>query len=316
MTSRSAFLSPPAVAGLALFAVVLGAIFGLRIIGGSGPEGDTEVAGTVVERTEPAEAEPEPADAPDPVDATDEDSDPIVVPQPDEDDEADEQAPVADEPAAPAPAAPAAPAPAAPAPPTVGLIRDEPAPADDEDDSNGDDTDRPRQNRPDRQPEPTEPSETPTPDVEPTPEDRALREGEGHSRDTAIAEDDGWLFQEVTGHGNGGDSLEAQARLTVGFDDAAKRADGPVRALQCQAWLTAGEGRLTTDADDHVFEIALLALDDNGMVTGVVTSVLERRGYELEAGESTAGDPMATTPIEVDAADGVDYTCGVQYRER
>lgn len=308
MTSRSAILSPPAVAGLALFALVLGAIFGLRLTGDD-PTPDTEVAGTVVERSEPAEAA-------DPTE-TAADEDPIVVPQPDEEQPAEDGEPAAEPAPAPAPEQPA-PAPQPEPEPTVGLIRDEPAgdggaPADNDDDGGNGRNNNPD---PDPEPEPTEPAETEDPEPEPTEDDRGLHEGEGHSRDTAIADNGEWLFQEVTGHGDGGgDSLEPQARLTVGFDAAAKQGDGPVRALQCQAWLTAGDGRVTTD-EDHVFEVALLALDDNGVVAGVVTSVLERHAYDLAAGESTADQPMATTPIEVDAEDGVDYTCGVTYRSR
>ena len=318
MRSRSAFFSPPAVAGLALLAIVVGAAFGLR--GGFDPsEPDTtQVAGNVIERSEPAVA----SEAPEVV----EDNRiiiPVPAPDPDADDAADQDA-AQDEPAA----APA-PAPDQDDTPTVGIIRDTPPPvipAGTDDDNNGDDGDdapaRPRPNRnppasprPEPAPEQTDPpaSETPTPQ----PEDVALRTGEGHSRDTAIADNGEWLFREVSGHGSsGGDgSREAQARVVVAFDDAAKQSTEPVRSFTCQAWVTAGEGRLTTDTD-HVFEVALLAIDDDGNVIETVTSVIERHAYDLRPGQTTQDAPMTTTPVELSAENGVDYTCGVRYRDR
>lgn len=321
MRSRSAFFSPPAVAGLALLAVVLGAAIGLRS-GFSPTEPDTTaVAGNVIERSEPAETEP----------ADTADDDPIVIPLP----PPDRDEPVAaddsdDDVAAQAPA----PAPAPAQEPVVGIIRDTPPPVipadntnDRDNDSAGDDSDgdadetpsRPRRDRPRPAPEPT-PDETKSPapsSPSPEPEDVALRTGEGHSRDTAIADNGEWLFREVSGHGSQGpdDSREAQARVVVAFNDEAKQSTEVVRSFQCQAWVTAGEGRLTTDTD-HVFEVALLALDDNGAVTDTVTSVIERHAYDLSAGQTTQNAPMTTSPVELSAEDGISYTCGVRYRDR
>ena len=326
MRSRSAFFSPPAVAGLALLAVVLGAAIGLRS-GFSPTEPDTTaVAGNVIERSEPAEA-PEPADTAD--------DDPIVIPlpAPDRNDANDEAvADDSDEDVAQAPA----PAPAPADEPVVGIIRDTPppvVPADNDDTGNGgndgNDSDadadesptrpRPDRDRPRPSPEAT-PDETNSPapsSPSPEPEDVALRTGEGHSRDTAIADNGDWLFREVSGHGSQGpdESREAQARVVVAFNDEAKQSTEVVRSFQCQAWVTAGEGRLTTDTD-HVFEVALLALDENGAVTETVTSVIERHAYDLSAGQTTQDAPMTTSPVELSAEDGVSYTCGVRYRDR
>jgi hypothetical protein len=306
---------------MAILAVVLGTIVGLRSSWNDEPQDTTEVAGNVIER-EPSEVPT--TSAPDP--------DPIVIPLPAEPDEPEPDPeplvvdPTEDQAEEPAPA---------PAP-TVGIVRDTPPPAPAQDsgndgtqDSAGDDEEaeprRPRSEsteptRPSPSPEPpTSPAPaSPSPDPSPSPEDVALRTGEGHSRDTAIAEEGGWLFREVSGHGSQGpdDSREAQARLVVAFNDEAKQGEGAVRSFQCRAWVTAGEGRLTTDDQNHVFEVALLALDTNGAVTETVTAAIERHAYDLAAGETTEATPIATTPIELDASDGVDYTCGVRYRDR
>ena len=327
MTTRNAFLSPPALAGMALLAIVVGAMFGFRGgLGSTPPPADTEVAGTVIERSEPAVAADEPAG----------DEDPIVVPLPDDNDPAEsEPEPDAQPPAAPAPAP-------APQNSPVGIVRDTPAPVA-PDNGNGNDNgnggnggnggedpdpDPTRRPRPDATDEPTpKPTPKPTPSAteteteepteEPTPADVALRTGEGHSRDTAIADNGDWLFREVSRHGSPGPdtSREAQARIIVTIGDDAKAGEGAVRPFQCRAWVTAGDERLTT-ARDHVFEVALLALDANGNVTDTVASVIERHAYDLDAGEDTSDAPMATTPVELDAQDGVSYTCGVRYRER
>lgn len=306
---------------MALLAIVIGAIFGLRA--GFGPTTpDTQVAGNVIERSEAAEPT-EPAASPD--------DDPIVIPIPSPQTDDADDADTADDTAIDDGAGTQTTDEDEPAEPAVGIIRDTPAPvipadtSDDDDaadDDDDDDDEAPAAPRPDRtpseEPEPTTPPrETDSPSPSPEPADVALRTGEGHSRDTALAEDGGWLFREVSGHGGQGQdsSREAQARLVVGFDDGAKQGSGPTREFQCRAWLTAGEGRLTTD-DDHVFEIALLALDADGNVAEAVTAVIERHAYDLGPGETTAAEPMTTTPVELDAADGIDYTCAVRYQDR
>lgn len=305
---------------MALLAIVVGVAFGLRS-GSDRPVDTTEVAGNVIERTEPAVTE-------DPT--TPAEPDPIIIPVPAPDrDEDDAPAAESDDSDAQSEAQAPAPAPAEPAPPTVGIIRDTPPPAipdtnDDDADEDDSDEDAPRRPRRDRdRPRNPEPSPTQTPDEtepatpSPQPEDVALRTGEGHSQDTAIAENGEWLFRETAGHsGQGGDgSREAQARVVVAFNDAAKQGSDVIRSFQCQAWVTAGEGRLTTDTD-HVFEVALLAIDDNGNVVDTVVSVLERHAYDLSAGETTRANPMSTPPVDLNAEDGVSYTCGVRYRDR
>jgi hypothetical protein len=310
MRSRNVFFSPPAVAGFALLAIVLGAIFGLRSgPSGTDPDDETQVAGNVIER-EPTEAAADETDDPEPIVV------PIPAPQ---DEETEAQAPVEPAPA-PQEEAPA-PAPA----PTVGIVRDSPAPVIPDDDDEPRDRPRPDRSeaaetsrpRPRETPRETESPAPTSPTPTPTPQDVALQTGEGHSRDTALAEDGGWLFREVSGHGaQGGDtSRSTQAHVTVAFNDEVKQAEGPVRSFQCRAWVTAGEGRLTTDSD-HIFEVALVALDENGSVTETITSVLERHDYDLAPGETTEDAPMATTPVELNAEDGIDYTCAVTYRDR
>jgi hypothetical protein len=312
MRLRSAFFSPPAVAGLALLAIVLGAVFGIRAGFDRDEPDTTQVAGNVIERPEPTE----PAAAPD--------DDPIVIPLPAPDLDSDDVA-AADETDDAEDAAPVAPAPAAPAPaaPTVGIVRDTPPPAIPPANTDDEANEAPARPRPDRNPPRSNP--TPTPDEttspapaspSPEPEDVALRTGDGHSRDTAIADNGDWLFREVNGHGSqtGDDSREAQSRVVVAFNDAAKQGSGSIRTFSCQAWVTAGDGRLTTDTD-HFFEIALLAIDDNGNVIETVSSVFERHAYDLRPGQSTAAAPMATNPLELNASDGVSYTCSVSYRD-
>jgi hypothetical protein len=310
---RSAFFSPPAVAGLALLAIVVGAAFGMRAFGGNAPE-TTQVAGNVIERSEsPASIDPDEPAAEDPI--------VIPVPAPDRDEpETTDVEPQAQD-------APAAPAPAPAGAPTVGIVRDTPPPAippaTSTDDDAGQD-EAPARPRPNRNP-PASPRPTATPDEptspapanpSPEPEDVALRTGEGHSRDTAIADNGDWLFREVNGHGSqtGDGSRAAQSRVVVAFNESAKQGTGAIRSFSCQAWVTAGEGRLTTDTN-HFFEIALLAIDDNGNVIETVTSVFERHAYDLRPGQSTAATPMATNPLELDASDGVSYTCSVSYRD-
>lgn len=307
MRLRTAFLSPPAVAGLALLAIVIGVAFAVRL-GGSGAPDRTDVAGTVIERPEPTE-EPEEADEP-----ADVDDDPIVVPLEEEpltDDPEDDPAPPAEDPP-----------PADDPPPPVGLIPDpdpdpDPAPAggDTSPTTDPDDSDsEPDETEP---PSPRPPPETEEPEPSPTPADVALRTGQGHSRHTALAEGDDWLIREVSGHGQPepDTSRQAAARLTVGFNDSARSGSGSVRSFSCQAWLTAGDERLTTDRD-HVFEISLVALDDNGAVSEVVTSVIERQAFDLAPGEDTLDRLMATAAVELDAADDTDYSCVAVYRER
>ena len=282
---------------MVVLAIGLGAILGLTLLRDGDPD-RTDVAGTVVERPEPTDQAPD----------VEEGSDPVVVPPPTEDDApaetgplggVDSQEPVEQQAETPQPGlAPQGADEGGGEPHSTSSPPGEPQPSIDQDPSESD-------------PRPT--TEPAHPD--PTPEDVALQEGEGHSRDTAIAENGEWLFQEVGGHGGTEDSRAPQARLVVGFDPAVKQSETPIRDFQCEAIVTAGDGRLTTDRD-HFFEVALLTLDDNGGVSGVVTSAIERHAYDLAAGESTADDPISTEPVELDAAAGTDYTCGVAYRAR
>ena len=272
--------------------------------------GNTEVAGTVLERSEPAATEaPSEVEVQEPV---------IVRPRPERTREARTEAP----------AEVAVVEPPAPEPITgpVGLIRD-PEPVEDPAPTQP----RPNRNpdpRPEPDPEPTrepkpepKPQPDPEPEPEPDPAQFALRPGDGLSRDTAEAMPVGnsgkyeWQIKSLSGHDNQSPeqarSRKAMSRLEVGFNEQAKRSKAQVRDFRCDALLSAGSRRLTTDTD-HVFEIALWTTDGYSMLEKV-DSVLIREAVDLDAGEKQT---LYSNVYELDAADGVSYTCSVTYRER
>lgn len=240
------------------------------------PTDETGVAGVVIERTE---AEPTP-----------DDTAPAPRARP-RDDETEEVAADGDGDAAAGPRAQPAPGPdTEPEPEPEPGARPRPRP-------------RPRD----------EPRPTPSPTPSPTPDQGvALREGRGGDGDRAIAQDGDWTFLGGSEPGAGGPA-DPRRRLTVRFDDSAYAASGPVVPLQCDARLTAGDRRLRTDSD-HVFEISLAELDSEGNPARRVTAVLARETFDLAPGESSV--EMSTDPVEVNAEDGVSYTCTVRYRAR
>lgn len=305
MKLRSAFLSAPAVAGFALLALVVGTIFGVRS-GMNDGSGDTEVAGTVIERSEPAEiteaptftpidpviVRPRPTraprtEAPEPAD-TDVDSDPVEVVE-------------------------------APEQPAVGLIPDPDGPAADEPAGNPDPQPqpepRPRQPRP--QPEP-QPEPEPEPQPEPDTTRFELRPGQGFSRDVAESWEQGnsgkfnWEIRSVSGHGQTEQteaSRRTQERVSVGFNPAAFQSDKSVRNFRCDALVTAGSRRLLTDDDNHAFEISLWTTDGYNTIDRV-DSVLVRAELDLAPGEQRVLEGNTYT---LDASEGINYTCQVAY---
>ena len=309
MKLRSAFLSAPAVAGFALLALVVGTIFGVR--SGMNDGGDTEVAGTVIERSEPAEITEAPTTAPidpvivrprptraprtetpEPVD-TDTDADPVEVV------EAPEQ-PVGLLPDPDGPSAPADEEPAA----------EEPA---------GNTDPQPR-------PEPRPPRPQPEPEPEPQPEPDTtrfqLQTGQGLSRDTAESWEQGnsgkfnWSLRSIAGHS---ETPEMQAsrstgnRVSVGFNPAAFQSEKPVRNFRCDALVTAGSRRLLTDDLEHGFHISLWTTDGYNPIEEVEGSaVLIRQAMDLAPGEQRTLEGHTYT---LDAAEGIHYTCQVSYIE-
>ena len=170
---------PPAIIGLVLLAlVVITAMFVRLGLDTEDADGGTEVAGQVFERSEPpATEEPQVVREPAILRPRSED---VVEPQDDGGDVVAQPDPVV-----------------VVQPPPAGLVRDpgdEPGVAEDPDDP-----------APDPQPKPKpKPDPDPTPTPSPTPADTSrfeLRSGEGHSRDTAIADNGDWLFLVVDGHG-------------------------------------------------------------------------------------------------------------------
>lgn len=261
--------------------------------------GDTQVAGTVIERSEPPLATEEPSET--------QITPARLRPLPERTPPPPPAAPVDNTVVAPAPEEPAGP---------VGLIRDpEPEP-----------TREPRDR--DRDPEPTprpEPTREPEPEPEPTqePEDPAsyaLRNGEGLSRDTAESMESGdsgqwqWQIKSLAGHENQDEqtqrSRKAMARLEVGFNEEAKRSSKQVRDFRCDAVLSAGSRRLTTD-DDHVFVISLWTSDGYSPQNNV-GSVIIKQVVDLDPGETQT---LYSNVYTLDAADQTSYTCRVRYRE-
>ena len=288
----------------------------------NGDDGDTGVAGVVIERSEVP---------------TDEPVDPSPQPR--------TVGPARTEPAL-ATEAPADPEPevvVAPQPPAqqpVGLIRDE-TPTD----TDVDPAPQPRQ-EPDPQPEPTreprpepqpepepEPTREPRPEPEPEPEPEPsedlsrymLRDdpnGFGLSEDTARAEETGnsgkyeWNIVTLASHDNQdaqtARSRKEMARLSVGFSPATIASDESVRDFRCDAVLTAGSRRLIT-ADDHVFEISLWTSDGYSPRQEVDgTKVIIKRSFDLAPGERRT--MVSNVYQDLDAADGVSYTCQVDYK--
>ena len=305
-----------------MLALVLGVVFAYRasMDGAPSADGDTDVAGAVIERSE----EPEFTETP-----QDDAAEPLVRPTPRR--EVAQRDPIVEQPDPPA----------APAPgdEPVGLVRDDdpvvvvepdddPAPASPRPDRNQTDPDpepapdpAPRP-RPRPQPEP-EPEPQPEPTAEPAPDTRQyeLREGEGLSRDTATAYETGnsgkyeWEFRSIAGDGSQDAatrrSRQAQARLSVGFWSQAKESQEQVRTFRCDAVLTAGTRRLLTDTD-HVFEIALWTSDGYSPQTEVAETRTEvSQAWDMAPGTSRR---LLSKTYELDAADGGSYTCRAIYR--
>ena len=286
MDLREELRRPPAIIGLVLLAlVVTTALFMQLGLDGDDGNGETEVAGQVFERSEPPVTE-EPQVVREPAILRPRSED-VVEPQDDGGDVVAQPDPVV-----------------VVQPPPAGLVRDpgdEPGVAD------------PTDPAPDPKPKP-KPDPDPTPTPSPTPPDTSrfeLHSGEGHSRDTAIADSGDWLFLVVDGHGGqSATSRSAQARLTVGFTESAKQGSGPERDLSCHAVLTAGSRRLITDRD-HVFELSLWTADENGVPQEKTDAfVLLRRAFDLGAGESRT---LSMDPVERDANDEINYACRVTY---
>ena len=309
MKLRSAFLSAPAVAAFALLALVIGTIFGVRSAMNDSDGGDTEVAGTVIERSEPAEITEEPTVAP---------IDPVVVrPRPSRVPRTQAPEPVDTDPEDTDPVEPAE----EPEQP-VGLIPDpdgaqepageEPAAGDPEPEPQPEPTRRPRP-RPQPQPDP-EPTPEPTPDTTRF----EMRPGPGFSRDVAESWEQGnsgkfnWEIRSVAGHGQTPEteaSRRTQERVSVGFNPAAFESDRSVRNFRCDALVTAGSRRLITDDNTHAFEIALWTTD--GYQLGEqVDAVLVRAALDLAPGEQRTLEGNTYT---LDAAEGIHYTCQVRY---
>lgn len=178
-----------------------------------------------------------------------------------------------------------------------------------------------REPQPPPPPPPPPPSEEPEPTPSPTPaaRTRALKVGEGQSNDTAVADKkNGWAILSTHGDEPGTQpdtSAEANRRLRVGLADTGYTNGEDTIILRCDAYVTAGSQRLTTDADRHLFTVELWALDNKGELDHVVegTASQERHAYRLNPGESTASDPMSSLPYEAKASDGTDYTCATRY---
>lgn len=311
MKLRSAFLSAPAVAGFALLALVVGTIFGVR--SAMNDPADTEVAGNVIERSEAPEATEDPTSAPiDPV---------IVRPRP---------RPARTEAPAPVDTTPVAPAEEPEQP--VGLIPDEDGPSAPVDEEPANEPDNEPAPRPEPDPEPTrrprprpEPRPEPTPEPEPTeeptenPRDFALHEGAGFSRDTALANETGnsgkfnWDILSVVGHGQSEDaqaSREPADRIVVGFFDEASDSQEPVRDFRCDATVTAGSRRLTTDRN-HYFEISMWPTDGYDVGDEPIHTAFVSVALDLAPGEQAV---LEGGELTLDAAEGVDYTCSAEYR--
>ena len=327
MSIRSVVTSAPAVAGFALLALVIGVIFGVRSAMDNGDDGDTGVAGVVIERSEvPTLAPLDPAPQPRIVRPAEEETEPpaAVTAEPDIVVVGD---PVAEEP--------------------VGLIR-EPSPVvilEPEPDTTpprdtdgrsapDNDGDPPGQPDPTTSPRP-DPSPTPKPDPRPQPTPEPTENPatyalscphdspdscEGVSRDTAESYEYEpgqfeWLFRTIAGHDNqtpeAKGSRQVMSRLSVGFSEATWESQDQVREFRCDAVLTAGSRRLTTDTE-HVFEISLWTSDGYDPLEVVDGStVIIREAFDLAAGTSAT---LLSNSYELDAADGGAYTCKVVYR--
>lgn len=325
MDSRSVLRSPPAVAGLVLLALVVGVIFAMRST--MNARDTTDVAGTVIERSE----EPsEPVD----VTAAPEDTEAPLIVRPRPDPPRDEPDPLVEQ-------DPPPPAPVEPEEEPVGLIRDPDAPvviADPAPDR-GPARNRDRDPQPDREPEPEpepdpEPTRRPAPDPEPEPEPEPqpepepdttryeLREGEGVSTERAYSDAPGnsgnynWDFVSLASHhdqdGQVARSRKSMARLFVGFSAATKASTEPVRDFRCDVLVTAGSRRLITDRD-HFFEIQLWTTDGYKLQE-LVSSVFVREAMDLAAGEERT--LRGTNVPDRAAAEGLGYICTAEYRER
>ena len=317
MKLRSAFLSAPAVAGFALLALVVGTIFGVRSAMNDDNGGDTEVAGTVIERSEPAEITEAPTTAP---------IDPVIVR------ERPTRAPRTEAVQPPDTDADPVNVVEAPQAPAVGLIPDPdgPAPADEEpageepaadpDPQPEPDPEPTRRPRPRPQPEP-EPEPEPTPTQAPENTERfALQTGEGFSRDTAESNEQGssgkfnWDIVSIGGHHETPEmqaSRSAGNRLSVGFNPGAFASDNSVRNFRCDVRVTAGSRRLITDDTEHAFEISLWTVDGYELVDRV-DSVLIRESLDMAPDAQLILEGNTYT---LDAADDLDYTCQVAYIE-
>lgn len=99
------------------------------------------------------------------------------------------------------------------------------------------------------------------------------------------------------------------ARIEVGFPEAVAESEADPRDFQCDARVTAGSRRLTTDRD-HAFEISFWATDGYSPIAEVhaatVTQVLD-----LAPGQTATLSSEVYPGIR--AADGVSYACRVTY---
>jgi hypothetical protein len=309
---------------MVLLALVLGTVLAFRAsMGNSSNNGDTDVAGAVIERSEePSEFIETPQDDP---------AEPLIV-RPNPDRRVAQRDPIVEQAPDPAPLPPADQTP-------VGLVRDPAPPVVVAPDTDGDtppnrqprdrdntDVDPAPAPRPDPRPEPKpkpepKPAPKPAPTAAPQPDTKQyeLREGTGLTTDSVESYqlDEttwDWLFRSFAGHdGQVQGSRKTQARLSVGFSEAAKRSSKQERTFRCDATLTAGSKRLITDTN-HVFEISLWTTTDGYNPSSKVGSgVLVRRAFDMAPGTSHT---LLSNTYLLDAANDIDYICQATYLSR
>jgi len=184
---------------------------------------------------------------------------------------------------------------------------------------------RPAPPRAPREPEQAvEPEGDPTPPSPADPGDGrrfALLAGEGLSLDTAepatVADGGGWAWQirslaaDVTQDAAVQRSRAAMARVEVRFDEATRSSQEQVRDFRCNVRVTAGSRRLVTDAA-HVFNVSFWTTDGYALLDQVGAARVPLV-VDLGAGDVTTFS--SDVYEDFDAADGVSYTCRVEYQE-
>ncbi|MDP9405949.1 MAG: hypothetical protein M3O86_05010, partial [Actinomycetota bacterium] len=183
---------------------------------------------------------------------------------------------------------------------------------DEDPDGDGDRDDRPRPSR-DRDGGP----DKPPPSEEPDPEPRrvAMRPGSRTSNNDYTRRERGWVQSDTDDARSQPDTDPSASQRMVVVVDGDIDDEADTASFGCRAWVSAGDVGLTVDGEDHYFQVELLR-DRDGETEAVSELALERRSYELDAGESTSEDPLTVGPIEVeDPQEGDRYSCVAHYRK-